>query len=115
LIAEDDALTAEDLRGLVIMLGYDVVGVTDSAEQAVQSALELRPDVVLLDFKMHGPMNGVEAGNLIQQSVASAVVYVTANAEALKQPHIVPKPFTRATLSSAITAALAGRQNRSSF
>jgi CheY-like chemotaxis protein len=115
LIAEDEALIAEDLRGIVIMLGYAVVAVTDSGEEAVQSALELRPDLVLLDFKLHGLMNGVEAGSLIQQSVGSAVVYVSANAEALKQPHVVRKPFSRATLSSVIKAALATGQNRSSL
>jgi CheY-like chemotaxis protein len=115
LIVEDEALVAEDLRGTVIMLGYAVVGVTDSGEEAVQLARELRPDLVLLDFKLHGPMNGVEAGSLIQQSVASAVVFVSANAEALKQPHVVRKPFSRATLCSAITAALATGQDRSSL
>ena len=106
---EDEALIAEDLRYTVVGLGYAVVAVTDSGEEAVQRVRELRPDLVLLDFKLRGPMNGVEAGALIQQSVSSAVVYVSANAEVLKQPHFVRKPFSRATLSGAITAALASR------
>jgi CheY-like chemotaxis protein len=106
---EDEALIAEDLRRLVVLLGYAVVAVTDSGEDAVQRAGELRPDLVLLDFKLRGVVNGVEAGALIQQSVAAAVVYVSANAEVLRQPHVVRKPFSRATLSRAIVAALAAR------
>ena len=109
---EDEALIAEDLRHTVILLGYAVVAVTDSGEEAVQRAQELQPDLVLLDFKLRGPMNGVEAGAWIQQSVSSAVVYVSANAAILQQPYVVRKPFSRPTLSRAITAALASRQDR---
>ena len=109
---EDEALIAEDLRRLVVLLGYAIVAFTDSGEEAVQQARELRPDLVLLDFKLRGSMNGVEAGALIQQSVATAVVYVSANADVLQQPHVVRKPFSKATLSRGITAALADRQNR---
>jgi hypothetical protein len=56
-------------------------------------------------------MNGVEAGTLIQQLVAATVVFVSANAEVLKQPHIVRKPFSRATVSSTSAVALAARQD----
>jgi CheY-like chemotaxis protein len=106
---EDDALIAEDLRGIVTALGCAVVALTDSGEEAVRLGLELRPDLVLMDFRLRGPMNGVEAANLLQQSVAAAVVYVSANSEVLKQRHVVGKPFSRATLHSVMTAALLTR------
>jgi two-component system, response regulator PdtaR len=108
---EDEALIAEDLRHTVVLLGYAVVAVTDSGEDAVQRAGELRPDLVLLDYKLKGLMNGVEAGALIQQALSAAVVFVSANAEVLTQPYFVRKPFSRATLSRAITAALAAKQD----
>ena len=93
------------------MLGYAVVAVTESGEQAVQEALELRPDLVLLDYQLQGPMNGVEAGKLIQQAVTAAVVFVSANANVLAQPFVVQKPFSRTTLSLVIAAALASSRN----
>jgi len=111
LIVEDEALIAEDLRCTVLMLGYAVVAVTESGEQAVQEALELRPDLVLLDYQLQGPMNGVEAGKLIQQAVTAAVVFVSANANVLAQPFVVQKPFSRTTLSLVIAAALASSRN----
>ena len=110
LIAEDEALTAEDLRHTVLMLGNAVVGVTESGEQAVQQALDLRPDLVLLDYQLKGSLDGVEAGKLIQQAVTAAVVFVSANANVLTQPYVLQKPFSRMNLSRVIAAALASRQ-----
>jgi CheY-like chemotaxis protein len=109
---EDEALIAEDLRRTVVLLGYAVVAVTDSGEEAVQRARELRPDLVLLDYKLKGLMKGVEAGALIQQAVAAAVVYVSANAAVLQQPYVVRKPFSRATLARALTDALAASREQ---
>jgi len=110
LIAEDEALIAEDLRHTVLMLGYAVVGVTQSGEQAAQQALDLRPDLVLLDYKLKGSMDGLEAGKLIQQALAAAVVFISANANVLTQPYVVQKPFSRTNLSRVMAAALASKQ-----
>jgi CheY-like chemotaxis protein len=65
-VVEDEALVAEDLSRLVTALGYAVVAVTDSGEEAVELANALRPDLVLMDLNLRGAMNGLEAGNLIQ-------------------------------------------------
>jgi CheY-like chemotaxis protein len=106
LIVEDEPLTAEDMRSTVIALGYNVVAVTGSGERAVELARDLRPDLVLADLRLSGPMDGREAGTLIQQSVGSTVIYVSANVAITTLPHSIQKPFSIDTVARAIRAAL---------
>ena len=109
LIVEDEFLVAEDFRQRVTQMGYEVVAVTHSGEQAVQLADDLRPDVVLMDVRLSGRMDGLEAARLIEASVGSALVYVTATPTPDRMRYYAPKPVSTATLASAIVAALAGR------
>ena len=108
LVVEDEALVAEDLSRLVTALGYPVVAVTDSGEEAVELANALRPDLVLMDLNLRGAMNGLEAGSVIQESVAATVIYVSANVSIRSHSYFVQKPFSRAAVSNALTSALAG-------
>jgi CheY-like chemotaxis protein len=109
LIVEDESFTAEDIRLKLQDLGYDVVGVTTSGEEAMALAETLRPDLVTMDGKLSGPMDGFEAGRRIAQIVGCPVVYVSGNREARKMPVSVPKPFTREMLASALARALGSR------
>ena len=105
---EDDQLIAEDHRHHVTTLGYEVVGVADSGEDAVALADALRPGLVLMDVRLSGSMNGLEAGSAIAQSVGAAVVYVTATPVPDRMRYYVPKPFLTSTVASVIVTALDG-------
>ena len=61
LLVEDEILIAEDARILLERMGYLVVGTAASGPEAVQQADELRPDLILMDVRLQGAMNGVEA------------------------------------------------------
>jgi DNA-binding NarL/FixJ family response regulator len=50
LIVEDDRLIAQGLRRRLTALGYTVVGLATSGEEAMAHAAGLRPDVVLMDI-----------------------------------------------------------------
>lgn len=106
LIVEDEAIIAQDIRDTLTKLGYDVVGVTDEGQVALRLATELRPDLVLMDVRLKGPVDGLEAGRLIQQSVGSMVTYLTANPDASRMTHSVQKPFSQASLARGIESAL---------
>ena len=64
LLAEDDAVTRLDLRRIVEAAGYRVCGEVGDGRQAVAHALELSPDVIVMDVGMPG-LNGVEAARQI--------------------------------------------------
>jgi DNA-binding NarL/FixJ family response regulator len=80
LIVEDQALVALDLREYLTGMGMTVVGVVDSAAAAVEAAARERPDVVLMDIRLRGERDGVDAALDIQR-LDMAVVYLTAHSD----------------------------------
>lgn len=81
MIVEDDVLQAWDLAECLTDFGIEVVAVATSGEEAVEKAENVRPDLVLMDIKLKGEMDGIEAASQIQAQVCTAVVYLTAHDE----------------------------------
>src|SRR5947209_7887724 len=78
LIVEDEQIVAMDLQDKLEAMGYRVAGHASSGEGAVAQAERLRPDLVLMDVRLDGEMDGIEAAGLIRQRLAVPVVYLTA-------------------------------------
>jgi len=81
LVVEDEAVVAEDVRIKLKGLQYDVAAVTGSGEEAVKLAETERPDLVLMDIRLEGPIDGPEAAQRIRDRLGIPVVYVTAYAD----------------------------------
>jgi two-component system, cell cycle sensor histidine kinase and response regulator CckA len=81
LILEDQLIVAEDLARLLKESGYEVIGISDSSEAVVKTALRTSPDLVLLDIQLQGTPDGIEAARLIRNHLDPAIVYVTAHSE----------------------------------
>ena len=77
-VVEDEALIAMDLSEQLTALGYEVCGTTARGETAVQRITELRPDLVLLDVKLAGSMDGVEVAQQLRERYDVPVVFLTA-------------------------------------
>jgi response regulator NasT len=77
LIAEDEALIRLDLREMLQEEGFDVVGEAADGEQAVELAVELKPDLVICDIKMP-KMDGIAAAAQIAEKRIAPVVILTA-------------------------------------
>lgn len=75
LIAEDDAIVALDLQGMVTRLGYDVVALVDSGQAALAAVKRFQPDIILLDIILNGPMDGVEVAKKIHEFRDIPVVF----------------------------------------
>ena len=65
LIVEDDPLSALDLQNEVERLGYEVVGMAESADEALMASEESRPDLALLDINIVGSMDGIQTARLL--------------------------------------------------
>jgi two-component system, response regulator PdtaR len=76
-IAEDQALIRLDLERLLDEAGFDVCGSARDGQEAVELALELRPDIVVLDVKMPR-LDGVEAARRILAEGFVPIVMLTA-------------------------------------
>ena len=78
LIVEDEALVAMEMQERITHLGYNVSAVVDTAESAVQLALARKPDLIMMDIRLKGAMDGIEAAALIQKSASVPVIFLTA-------------------------------------
>jgi PAS domain S-box-containing protein len=78
LIAEDDGIIASRLRSFLTKLGYVVPAVVATGEEAVRQAAVVRPELVLMDIRLAGDLDGVEAGRQIRADLGIPLVYLTA-------------------------------------
>lgn len=81
LIVENEGLVGCDMASSLNDLGYRVVGTCTTGEEAVRLYDELRPDLVLMDVHLDGPIDGIETAKRLQQRGPVAIVYVTACAD----------------------------------
>jgi AmiR/NasT family two-component response regulator len=77
LIAEDDFLVSQMVRGLLEDLGHTVAGEAADGQEAVDLTQEVRPDVIIMDIEMPG-MNGLEATRRILDLCPTPVIILTA-------------------------------------
>ena len=95
-------------------MGYEAPDVALSGEKAIKKAGEIRPDLILMDIKLKGEMDGIEAAEIIHDRFDIPVVYLTAFAdeETLERAKITEpfgyllKPFEEQDLQSTIEMAL---------
>jgi DNA-binding response OmpR family regulator len=78
LIIEDEILIAEELRDRLSWLGFSVIGAVDSADEGVAIATRERPDLVLMDIRLRGSKDGIQAACEIRKQVDLTIVYLSA-------------------------------------
>ncbi len=77
LIIEDEALIARELQNRLKHMGWEVVG-TAFGEEAVELAIERRPDLILSDINLRHGLSGIDVTQRIQKSMDVPVVFLTA-------------------------------------
>ncbi len=78
LIVEDEPLIARVLGRSLRNLGYEVAGIVSSGERALEMAAQSKPRLVLMDIKLEGRMDGIEAASRIRSALNIPVVFLTA-------------------------------------
>ena len=114
LVVEDEGLVASSIQNMLNNLGYDAPEFVLSGEKAIHKAGKIQPDLILMDIKLKGKMDGVEAAAIIKERFDIPVVYLTAFAdeETLQRAKITEpfgyllKPFEEQDLQSTIEMAL---------
>jgi CheY-like chemotaxis protein len=121
LVVEDEGLIALHLTELLEKAGYRVIGPVSSGEKAIQTTSGPSvPDLVLMDIKLAGTMDGIEAARLIRKRFPAPMIFLTAysperNLERIGE--VAPeeyfmKPVAERDLLSAISRALARRAEK---
>jgi signal transduction histidine kinase/ActR/RegA family two-component response regulator len=114
LVVEDDRIVARDISQQLARIGHSVVGMTASGAEAIELALAQRPDLVLMDVRLDGPLDGVETALRIREQTGIPVVYLTAYADddtvtraSMTEPFgYLLKPFENSQLRTVIEMAL---------
>jgi len=78
LVVEDEIITAMELKILLEDEGHIVSDLISSGELAVKKAIEIQPDLVIMDIQLKGVMDGIEAAEEIQTLLHIPVIYFTA-------------------------------------
>jgi len=81
LIVEDEQIIQLDLHDQVERFGYEVAGVAASGAEAIANAMEAHPDVILMDIRLQGEMDGIQAAQQIRLAETAPIIYLTAVAE----------------------------------
>ncbi len=114
LVVEDENIVGADLKQTLIKLNYQVVDIVRSGEEAINMALEKKPDLILMDIMLNGNITGIEAAKTIKEEIDVPVIYLTAytdektlqNATLTDPFGYVLKPFDERTLHFSIETAL---------
>jgi CheY-like chemotaxis protein len=118
LIVEDERLISADLRRRLSRLGYAVVGIVASGEEAIEHAQRLQPDLVLMDVRLRGRMDGIGAAQHIRAQLEIPVIFMSAYTTVQTLEHIwrttpagyLSKPFFESQLRLALERALEARR-----
>jgi two-component system cell cycle sensor histidine kinase/response regulator CckA len=114
MLVEDERIVALDLASTLEELGYTVAASVSTGEAAVKQALKLRPNLVLMDIRLAGKIDGIEAAEQIRKEVDIPIIYLTAHSD---EPTLarakntgplayLVKPFKALELHCAIEIAL---------
>ncbi|MGQ4650515.1 ATP-binding protein [Lyngbya aestuarii] len=114
LVVEDESIVALSIQNRLEALGYGVIANVTSGEAAIQQTAENLPDLVLMDIRLTGRIDGIEAAAQIRNRFHIPVVYLTAytdeetiNRAKLTEPYgYILKPFEPRDLGTAIEIAL---------
>ncbi|MEQ1948916.1 MAG: response regulator [Bryobacteraceae bacterium] len=112
LIVEDEGLIAHDIANRVEAMGHEVINTVSTAKEAIAEAPNA--DLILMDIRLDGPGDGIQAADIIRQHHAKPVVFLTAHADrftlerarqAVPYGYIV-KPVQPATLGATLDIAI---------
>ncbi|WP_407375361.1 response regulator [Methanobrevibacter sp.] len=114
LIVEDESIIALNLKYDLEDLGYEVIDIVDTGDDAIDRAVEYRPNLTIMDINLKGNVNGIQAAKKIL-ALDLAVIYLTANSDDItfneassKSPasSFIPKPYNLNTLSKNVALAI---------
>lgn len=112
LVVEDEGLIANELESRLNKMGHQVVATVSTGKEALDRAPEA--DIVLMDIRINGPIDGIEAAALIREGLHLPVIFLTAHADRLTIDRAklsspfgyILKPIPYASLNSSIEIAL---------
>jgi DNA-binding response OmpR family regulator len=103
LIVEDEKIIALDIQNTIKDFGWKVCAIASRGEESIRMAAKFRPDLVLMDIRLKGKMNGTTAAQIIRDTLYIPIIYLTAYRDKEKKIQIIQnslsgyiqKPFSQ--------------------
>lgn len=114
IIVEDERIIALDIQNSLVRAGYQAPAIYSSGEAAITAAEEVKPDIILMDIRLKGSLNGFETAERIRGHYNIPVIFLSAftgekfrtKAETISPYGIVGKPVNVEKLLEAVEKAL---------
>ena len=114
LVVEDQQIIALEIKDRLQQMGHEVIAMAKSGDKAIALAKEFLPDLILMDIKIEGDIDGIETAEEIKNIMECPIIFLTAYADdktinraKLTEPYAyIVKPLDERELKSAIVIAL---------
>ena len=114
LIVEDECIVARDIQNMLKRLGYGESFVTFTGKEAIEKAIEIQPDLVMMDIKLNEDMDGIEAAEKIRSFFYIPIIYISASVDekTLEQAkktepfYLISKPIKVSAIQTTINKAI---------
>ena len=118
LVVEDDYFVAVELEHRLLQAGFEVIGIAVTADEAVQLAAAHEPDLAIMDIRLIGPGDGIDAAIALQRDFGISSIFASAHgdtetrsrAEAAKPLGWLEKPYSPAALINLVKTVLPARE-----
>lgn len=80
-VVEDESIVSLEIQSRLISLGFDIAGTADSGEEAIRMVLKSQPDLVMMDIKIKGELDGIQTAERIKEKFDVPIIYLTAFAD----------------------------------
>lgn len=113
LIVEDELIVSEEIKELLSLAGFQVIGQATSGVEALTYMEQHKADVALLDINLDGPMDGIDLAHKVLKKHSCAIIFLTAfaddqffaRAKQVQPAAYIVKPFEERNLQKAIEVA----------
>jgi len=114
MVVEDERIVAFDLKQRLSELCYEVPAIAASCEEALRKAEQTKPDLILMDIRIQGDLDGIETASRLQSVCPAPIVYLSAYSEdttldrarATRPYGYLLKPFSEREMHATIQMAL---------
>jgi PAS domain S-box-containing protein len=113
-VVEDESIVSLEIQSRIKHLGYTVSGTAASGDEAIRKVIDLKPDLILMDIRIKGEMDGIETAAEIKKIYDVPIIFLTAYADpvTIQRAKItdpfgyIIKPFEERELHISIEIAL---------
>lgn len=120
MIIEDEIIVANDIKQILLISGFNVIGVSTKYDQSVIQINKLKPDLIICDINLQGEKSGIDLIQELSGKYNFTVIFISAysdietikNANLVNPFNYIVKPFNDQQLITSVRLALLSSENQ---